>query len=193
VASGSKSSTSTSSSQATNVSELNLQDTGGITVADNAGPTNVAYTSVTTDQGAVQASFDAITAAVKAAFGGNTNVTNSAINLAQDASHDATSAAITLGSNAIDSGVQVANHGLDNAAAAYQSGLTFGTSALNTVANLIQDSATREANLTSTALSGYQSIAQQNSASNATQIQQVALYVIVAAVAIVVLPKLFKS
>jgi hypothetical protein len=193
MASGSKSSTSTSSSQATNVSELNLQDTGGITVADNAGPTDVHYTSINTDQGAVASSFAAIADAVSKAFGANTNVTNSAINLAADASNDATSAAITLGQTAIDSGTLVANHGLDNAAAAYQSGLTFGTSALNTVANILDDSLQAQKSLTSTALSGYQTIAQQNSASNATQIQQVALYVIVAAVAIVVLPKLFKS
>jgi hypothetical protein len=171
MASGSKSNTSTSSSQSTNVSELNLQDTGGITVADNAGPVKLAYTSVGTDYGAI----------------------GSAAQLATDATSGALHAATTLGQTAIDQGTSVANHGLDNAAAAYQSGLTFGSDALNTVANLIQDSATREANLTSTALSGYQSIAQQNSASSATQIQTVAIYLIVAAVAIVVLPKLFEK
>jgi hypothetical protein len=188
--SGSQSKTSTSSSQSTNVSELNLQDTGGITVADNSGPTNLQY--VTTDDGAVSGAFSAITAAVKAAFAGNTNVTNSAINLASGLSSDVSSAAVTLGSNAIDSGTQVANHGLDNAAAAYSSGLQFGTSALNTVANLISDSENRNAALTANALSGYQSIAQQNSASQSTQIQKIALYAIGAAVALVVLPKVFK-
>lgn len=193
MASGSKSNTSTSSSQATNVSELNLQDTGGITVADNAGPTSLNYTSVGTDYGAIGAAGSAISDAVSKAFAANTNVTNSAINLASGLGGQSLATATTLGQSAIDSGATVANHGLDNAAAAYQSGLTFGSDALNTVANLIQDSATREASLTSTALSGYQTIAQQNSASNATQIQQVALYVIVAAVAIVVLPKLFSK
>ena len=192
MASGSKSSTSTSSSQATNVSELNLQDTGGITVADNAGPTSVQYVTTATDYGAVGGAFDAITPAVKAAFAGNTNVTNSAINLASGLSSDVSSAAVTLGSNAIDTGAQVANHGLDNAAAAYSSGLSFGTNALNTVANLISDSENRNAALTANALSGYQSIAQQNSASQSTQIQKIALYAIGAAVALVVLPKVFK-
>jgi hypothetical protein len=186
MASGSKSNTSTSSSQETNVSELNLQDTGGITVADNSGPTNLQY--VTTDDGAVSGALSAITAAVKAAFAGNTNVTNSAINLSSDVS----SAAVTLGSNAIDSGTEVANHGLDNAAAAYTSGLQFGTNALDVVANLVSDQENRNAALTSDALSGYQSIAQQNSASQSTQIQKIALYAIGAAVALVVLPKVFK-
>ena len=175
MASGSKSNTSTSSSQSTNVSELNLQDTGGITVADNTGPVKLAYTSVGTDYGAIGAALKANTD-LASGLGGQT-----------------LASAVTLGQTAIDSGATVANHGLDNAAAAYQSGLTFGSDALNTVANLIQDSATREANLTSSALSGYQSIAQQNSASSATQIQTVAIYLIVAAVAIVVLPKLFEK
>lgn len=188
--SGSSSKTSTSSSQATNVSELNLQDTGGITVADNSGPTHLTY--VATDDGAVSSSIDGIVQAVKAAFSGNTNVTNSAINLASDASSDVSSAAVTLGTDALDSGTQIANHGLDNAAAAYTSGLTFGTNALNTVANLISDQELRNQSLTSAALSGYQSIAQQNSASNSTQLQKVAIYALVAAVAIVVLPKVFK-
>jgi hypothetical protein len=190
MASGSKSQTSTSSSQATNVSELNLQDTGGITVADNAGPVGLSYTSVGTDYGAIGAAGTAISDTVNKAFAANTNVTNSAINLASGLGGQTLASAVTLGQTSIDSGATVANHGLDNAAAAYQSGLTFGSDALNTVANLIQDSASREASLTSSALSGYQSIAQQNSASSATQIQKVAIYLIVAAVAIVVLPKM---
>jgi hypothetical protein len=167
---GSRSDTSTSSAQSTNVSELNLQDTGGFTVADNSGPTKLSYTNVSTDAGAVNAAIGGIT---KIAQSGN-------------------SAAITLGQTAIDAGAQIANRGLDNAAAAYSSGLTFGTTALETVANLIQDTSLREQQLTSAALSGYQTLAQQNSATDATQIQQIAIYVIVAAVAIVVLPKLLK-
>lgn len=175
MASGSKSSTSTSSSQSTKVNELNLQDTGGITVADNKGSTDLTYQNVSTDQGATSAAIKGIG------------------DVATKLSSDVSSAAVTLGSASIATGAQVANHGLDNAAAAYASGLDFGTNALNTVANLLQDSATREEALTANALSGYQSIAQQNSASDATQIQKIALYALAAAVAVVVLPALFKS
>jgi len=171
MASGSKSNTSTSSSQSTRVNELNLQDTGGITVADNKGSTQLAYTNVSTDEGATSA-----------AIAANTKL-----------SSDVSSAAVTLGTTAIDSGTEVANHGLDNAAAAYSAGLDFGNNALNTVANLLQDSAQREESLTASALQGYQSIAQQNSASDSTQIQKIALYAIAAAVALVVLPKMLDS
>lgn len=170
MASGSKSSTSTSSSQSTNVSELNLQDTGGITVADNKGSTALNYTNVSTDSGAISGAFSA----------------------AEHLSSDVNAASVTLGQTALDTGASIANHGLDNAAAAYQSGLTFGQDALTTVANIQQDALAHFEALTSSALSGYQSIAQQNSASDSTQIQKIALYAIGAAVLIVVLPRMFK-
>jgi hypothetical protein len=176
--SGSSSKTETQSSQATNVSELNLQDTGGITVADNKGGTNLTYNSVTTDSGAIA---------------GIVQTANQAFKTAGMLSSDVNAAAVNLGGQALDTGAQVANHGLDNAAAAYESGLSFGTNIVNTTAQLLQDSADREAALTNNALAGYQSIAQQNSASQSTQIQKIAIYAIAAAVAVVVLPGLFKS
>jgi hypothetical protein len=183
--SGSQSKTSTSSSQATNVSELNLQDTGGITIADNSGGTKLVYNSSTSDYGAVGDALDGISKVANNAITGNSI-------LAQNLSSDVSSAAVTLGMTAIDTGGQIANRGLDNAQAAYESGLSFGSNALNTVAALLNDSASREASLTSSALSGYQSIAQQNSASDATQVQKIAGWAIAAAVALVVLPKVFK-
>lgn len=183
--SGSQSKTSTSSSQATNVSELNLQDTGGITVADNTGATKLVYNSSTSDYGAIGDALDGISKVANNAITGN-NI------LAENLSSDVSSAAVTLGMTAIDTGGAIANHGLDNAAAAYQSGLSFGSNALNTVAAALNDSSSREASLLNNALSGYQSIAQQNSASDSTQIQKIALYAIAAAVALVVLPKVFK-
>ena len=191
--SGSQSKTSTSSSQSTNVSELNLQDTGGITVADNTGNTKVNYTSVTTDNGAIQAAGNLAGTAVGAALGANTDVVNSAINLASGLSSDVSSAAITLGQTAIDTGGALANKGLDNAAAAYTSGLTFGTNALDTVAQIASNSLSAQTNLTNNALAGYQTIAQQNSASDASQIQKIALYALAAAVLVVVLPAMFKQ
>lgn len=192
--SGSQSKTATTSSQATNVSELNLQDTGGITIADNSGGTKLVYnsSSTNTDYGAISGALGAITGALGTVGSvANNAITGNSI-LAQNLSSDVTSAAITLGQTAIDTGGQLANHGLDNAQAAYESGLSFGSNALNTVAALLNDSASREASLTSSALSGYQSIAQQNSASDATQIQKIAGWAIAAAVALVVLPKVFK-
>lgn len=181
--SGSSAKTSTSSSQQTNVSELNLQDTGGITIADNSGPTHLTY--VTTDAGATGNALSGMLQAIKAALSSNTSVAGNAID-------SVSSAAVTLGQTALDTGAGVANHGLDNAAAAYSSGLTFGTNALDVVANLISDQELRNSALTNNALAGYQSIAQQNSASSSTQIQKIALYALAAAVAIVVLPKVFK-
>src|SRR5580658_3744613 len=101
--SGSQSKTSTESSQSTNVSELNLQDTGGITVADNTGATNLTYNSISTDSGAIS---------------GITQIAQSALGTASKLSSDVNTAAVTLGQSAIDSGTQIANAGLDNAAAA---------------------------------------------------------------------------
>ncbi len=164
--SGSGASTSTSSSSQTKVNELNLQDTGGITVADNKGQTALTYVSQTTDANAVKA---------------GTAVATSAVQAAND-----------LGTSAISAGTTIANKGLDNAAAAYQSGLTFGTNALDVVQAIAQQFASQNEQLTGDALSGYQSIAQQNSASTSTQIQKVALYAIVALVVILVVPKVFK-
>ncbi|MGH9483754.1 MAG: hypothetical protein ACRD1F_01750 [Terriglobales bacterium] len=161
--------TSTVSKQQTNVSELNLQDTGGITVADNAGPTKV-Y-NIQSDAGAIAA---------------GTQVAGEAIG----ANSDVSRAAISLGSAALASGAQIANAGLDNAEAAQQSALTFGNNALDTVQSIISQTQSQQEQLVGDALAGYQSIAQQNSASNSTQIQKVALYAIAALVAILVLPKL---
>lgn len=171
---GGKTRTSTATSSNTNVQELNLQDTGGFTAADNKN-TSISY--VNTDSGATSAALKA-----------NTDVATAAILSNTDVSH----AAINLGSQALDSGTAVANHGLDAASAAYESGLTFGTDAIQTVQQLAHDFSTQNEQLTASALGGYQSIAQQNSASDATQIQKIAIYVIVAAVAIVVLPKMMK-
>lgn len=95
---------------------------------------------------------------------------------------DVSKAAIDLGAKAISAGTEVANAGLDNAAAAYQGGLTFGTNALSTVEDLATQFSQRNADLTANALSGYQSIAAQNSASDSTQIQKIALWAIAAAV-----------
>lgn len=172
--SGSSSKTATTSSQSTNVSELNLQDTGGITIADNSGGTKLVYNSSTSDYGAIGAALAGIT------------------KVATTANSDVSSAAVTLGQTAIDTGGLIANHGLDNAQAAYESGLSFGSNAINTVAAALNDSAARETSLLQSALGGYQSIAQQNSASDATQIQKIAGWAIAAAVALVVLPKVFK-
>jgi hypothetical protein len=172
--SGSSSKTSTTSSQSTSVRNLNLQDTGGFTAADNKNSTITAI-SVTnsTDAGALA---------------GGVALGKAAINSDNDISH----AAIDLGSKGLDVGQQIANAGLDNARAAYESGLTFGNNALDTVHALASEFSSQNANLAENALAGFQTIAQQNSASESTQIQKVALYAIGAAVALVVLPKLFK-
>lgn len=190
--SGSSSKTSTSSSQATNVSELNLQDTGGITIADNSGGTKLVYNSSTSDYGAIDAALGGLSGAVRTVGGiASDAITGNSI-LAQNLGSDVSSAAVTLGQTAIDTGGQIANHGLDNAQAAYESGLSFGSNAINTVAAALNDSAARETSLLQSALGGYQSIAQQNSASDATQIQKIAGWAIAAAVALVVLPKVFR-
>lgn len=187
--SGSQSKTATTTQQSTNVQNLNLQDTGGFTAADNKN-SNITAVSVsnTTDEGAVSA-----------ALSSNTNVTNSALNTATDLgkgafslSSDVSQSAIDLGGSAIAAGQQVANAGLDNAAAAYQSGLTFGNNALGLVHDLADEFSSQNASLTAAALSGYQSIAQQNSASQSTQIQKIAIYAIGAAVLLVVLPRIFR-
>lgn len=183
--SGSSSKTATTSSQATNVSELNLQDTGGITIADNSGGTKLVYNSSTSDYGAVSGALDGIAGVAKSAITGN-NI------LAENLSSDVSSAAVTLGMTSIDAGSQIATRGLDFAQAAYESGLSFGSNAINTVAAALNDSSARETGLLNSALAGYQSIAQQNSASDATQIQKIAGWAIAAAVALVVLPKVFK-
>jgi len=172
--SGSSAKTSTTSSQSTNVRNLNLQDTGGFTAADNKNSSITAISVTnTTDAGAVA---------------GGVSLGKAAI----DANNDISHAAIDLGGQAIAAGQQVANAGLDNAAAAYQGGLTFGTNALDIVHALADEYSAQNASLAESALSGYQSIAQQNSASTSTQIQKIALYAIGAAVLIVVLPKVFK-
>jgi hypothetical protein len=185
---GGKTSTTTQSSTA--VQELNLQDTGGITVAENKGATSLVYAPVTntTDAGAVASA----SRLARAALSGNAAATAGAFSLASTVSSDVSHEAIVLGQSAIDAGTGIANHGLDNAAAAYQSGLTFGSDALNTVAQIAADSLGHQEALTSNALQGFATLATQNSASEATQIQKVALYAIAAAVAIVVLPRMFK-
>lgn len=165
--SGSSSKTETQSSQSTNVQELNLQDSGGFTVADNKGST---INLTATDQGAVAA---------------GANIASAAIG----ANSDVSKAALALGSSAINAGVDVANHGLDNAEAAYQSGLTFGTNALDTVQQIISQTQSQQEQLVGDALAGYQSIAATNSASNSSQLQKVALYAIAALVLILVLPR----
>lgn len=179
--SSSKSSTSTSQSTTNNVNETNLQDTGGITVNDASG-THIVVNQ--TDQGAVAAGQElgqsAINAAANAAsdaIGAGVNQTNSIVDLLQDISSQLTG---------------VANAGLDNAAAAEQSGLTFGNDALATVQDIVSQTQAQQEQLVGDALSGYQTIAQQNSASSATQIQKVALYLIIAVAIILVVPKVFK-
>jgi len=226
---GGKSSSSSSTANSTQVQELNLQDTGGFTIADNKGGTNLNYTSNTVDPGAVAAGanvadtalasntsiFNRAVEAINAALGANAslsdsssrvlgsvagkaissnaNTTQGAFNFASGLSSDVNHAAITLGQTALDTGGSLATAGLDHAAAAYQSGLTFQNDALTTVANIAQDSLLHQESLTNNAISGFQSIAQQNSASDSTQVQKIAVYAVAAAVLIVVLPAMFKS
>lgn len=164
---GGHSTTSTSTTSQEKVTETNFQNSGGLTVAGNKGNTTVQTITNSTDDGAVRAALASNSQATAAALSANTDVSR---------------AAIDLGSKAIDAGTQVANAGLDNAAAAYQGGLTFGRDALGTVEDLATEFSQRNADLTASALSGYQSIAQQNSASDSTQVQKVALWAIGAAV-----------
>ena len=167
---GGHSSTSTETKSTENVKESNFQDTGGLTIQGNRGATTVQSFSTSTDAGAV-----------KAALAANSTVAGTAIL----ANSDVSQAAIDLGGQALTEGNAVATAGLDNAAAAYESGLTFGTNALDTVQNLAAEFSHQNADLTNSALSGYQSIAQQNSATDSTQIQKIALWAIGAAVLIV--------
>ena len=160
---GGHSTTSTSTSSLERVTETNLQDTGGLTVQGNKGATTII--SKSTDAGAVKAG----AAVAGAAIGANSDVSL---------------AAIDLGNHAISSGAQVANAGLDNAQAAYQAGLSFGTDALNAVSDLASRNAQQQSDLVANALSGFGSLASQNSASSGTQLQKVALFAIVAAVVI---------
>lgn len=164
---GGHSTTATTTQSTENVTESNLQDTGGVTVAGNGGNTSITSNSFTTtsDEGAINA---------------GAGVASKALEINGDVSQ----AAIDLGNSAVSTGAAVANHGLDNAAAAYQSGLTFGTSALDAVESIAQESAQSNANLVNNALGGFQSLATQNSASSGTQLQKVALYAIIAAVVI---------
>lgn len=162
---GGHSSTSTSTSSFEKVNETNFQNSGGLTVAGNKGNTTVQ--NISTDAGAVAGGVALGRSAIKA-------------------NSDVSQAAIDLGSQAVSAGQQVANAGLDHAEAAYQSGLTFGTNALDAVQQLAEEFSTQNASLTANALDGYQSIAQQNSASNSTQIQKIALWAIAAAVLIVI-------
>lgn len=168
---GGHSTTQTSTQSTENVQESNLQDTGGTTVAGNTGGSTT-VNNVQTDDGAVAA-----------ALASNYSVTKAALSVNGDVSQ----AAIDLGSKAISSGQAVANQGLDNAAAAYQSGLTFGTDALDAVESLASENAQQQTNLVNNALGGFSSLATQNSASTDTQLQKVALYAIVAAVVLVFL------
>lgn len=161
---GGHSSTSTQTQSVENVKESNLQDTGGLTIAGNRGATTV--NNFSTDAGAVDAGARVAGAAIQA-------------------NSDVSQAAIDLGSKALSEGTTVATAGLDNAAAAYQGGLTFGTNALDTVRSLAGQFSQQNADLTNNALAGYQSIAQQNSATDSTQIQKIALWAIGAAVLIV--------
>ena len=209
---GSSSKTATTSSQSTNVRNLNLQDTGGFTAADNKN-SNITAISVTSDSGAIAAGQNIATAGLSAGVSGfnaganiagdaisaNTNVANSGLQVAGDLgrgaftlSSDVSQSAVDLGRTALSAGQQIANAGLDNAAAAYSGGLTFGNNALQAVQSIASDALLHQESLTASALSGYQSIAQQNSASDSTQIQKIALYAIGAAVLLVVLPKVFK-
>lgn len=156
---GGHSSTSTSTQSNEKVTETNLQDSGGLTVAGNKGATTV--NNISTDDGAVAA-----------ALGANTDVSQ---------------AALALGNSAISANTEVANAGMDNAAAAEESGLTFGKDALDAVSSLAQQFGQQQSDLVGNALSGYQSIAQQNSASDSSQLQKVMLWLIVGVVAIVFL------
>src|SRR5690242_5978440 len=159
---GGHSSTSTETLSTENVQETNFQNSGGLTVVGNKGNTQV----YTTDAGAVRA---------------GASLGRAAIN----ANSDVSMAALDLGAKAIDSGAQVANAGLDNALAAEQSSLSFGNNALDLVQSLADQFSQQNASLTANALDGYQTIAQQNSASTSTQIQKIALWAIGAAVLIV--------
>lgn len=161
---GGHSSTSTQTTSRERVTETNFQNSGGLTITGNQGATTV--NSYSTDAGAVRGGV----ALGRAAIGANSDVSQ---------------AAIDLGSQALSAGQQVANAGLSNAQAAYQGGLTFGTNALQTVQALADQFSQANASLTANALDGYQSIAQQNSASNSTQIQKIALWAIAAAVLVV--------
>lgn len=173
---GGSSKTSSTTSTTENVKEVNLQDTGGFTIADNAGGTTLTdnsrsfVTNTTTDQGAVDAGRQIALAAI-------------------GANSDATAAALDLGAKAYSSGVQVANAGLDNALAANQGALTFGNNALDFVGSVLRQTEQSQSDLVSNALQGYQTIAQQNSASDSSQIQKVAIYLIVAVAAIMILGK----
>lgn len=207
---GGKSSTSSSTSSQTQVQEQNFQDTGGITAY---GGSSVTYAP--TDQGAtaaaVQLGQSVNTAATTlgttlgtGAIGGGVSLGTAGVNAgvglgtaglnaATALSSDVNQSAVDLGSSAIAAGTGVANAGLDNAAAAYSSGLTFGNNAISAIESLTSQFATQNAQATQSALSGYQSIAQQNSASDSSQIQKVALYLIGAVVLIMVVPSVFRG
>ena len=119
---GSRSSTSTASSSRTRVSEPNLQDSGGLTLAQNSGP--VTLVSNSTSSGAMRVARNAVDAnAAEAATGFHTL-------------GDVSAQAIGLGGAGLATGASIANAGMDNAAAAYQSGLSFANQALDTVAGL---------------------------------------------------------
>lgn len=133
--------------------------------------------------------------------GGNVNLTltDSGATAAAIANASSVSqAALDLAAQGIGAGVQVANGGLQNAAAAYESGVTLGTDAINAVQAIAANSiATTQDTLgtalaaisanTSQAVSGYGQLASNNTASSGTQIQKVVMYALIAVAAIFIL------
>jgi len=166
--SGSSASTSSNQQQATTTSNLNLQGGSGTTIG---GDRNVI---TTTDAGAVA---------------GGVSLGTDAIHMAGDVSQ----AAINLGQWAVSQGTDVANHGLDNARAAYETSLTFGSDALQAVQQIAAASQSNNRAIVSDAVTGFQSLAMQNSASEADKVSKVAIYGFAAIAAALVLPKLLKA
>lgn len=134
---GSRSSTATTSRTLTSVRETNLQDTGGVTLAQNSGPVTLVSNNVSTSSGAFKLGRAAVRGSVE--LGAATVASNSA--LAADGFNTiggVSMHAINLGRSGLRTGASLASAGMDNAAAAYQSGLTFANNALSTVATLAQ-------------------------------------------------------
>lgn len=198
---GSSSQAQTQTSQSTtNVSRnLNIQDTSGITVGEAGGNVTV----VQTDQGALAAGADVARRAID--FTGDL--------IAQ--SRDALNRGFDFGESALSSGERVARAALDSNGDANARALDFGGDAISAIQRvnsdslsllgglvsesidasrtLARDSADANSRTVSDAIAGFGALAKQSTASTDDRVAKVAGYAVLAIVAAVVLPQLFKG
>jgi hypothetical protein len=198
--------------QTSEVTNLNLQDTQGITLAQSSG-----NTITTTDFGAIQAATDishdainlgrdAVSAGTdvafagldhaQAAYQGGLNFASDIVTSALDTTGQSADRVARFATDALDSQSTFASEALasqtDTSTKAINALMDAGAGVLDFASSLFNDSLKAQSALADQNLAGLTTLATQNSASSDDRLQKVVIYIIVAAALVFLVPKVLK-